>query len=107
MPDQQASKLDLHAPESRSRLAAICRKHGILRLCLIGSQARGDHTADSDVDFLVRFTPSDQPLRQYFDARDELAELCRRPVDLIEEDAVHHSRFRASVEADQQVLHEA
>lgn len=36
-------------------LAAFCRRHGIARLALFGSSARGDSSPDSDVDVLVDF----------------------------------------------------
>lgn len=39
--------------EPRTLLRAFCEKHGIRRLEIFGSAARGDTAADSDVDMLV------------------------------------------------------
>jgi hypothetical protein len=38
-------------------LEALCRKHGVVRLSLFGSQLKGTARADSDVDLLVEFAP--------------------------------------------------
>ena len=38
-------------------LARICRRHGIRRLSLFGSQLKGSARPDSDVDLLVEFEP--------------------------------------------------
>lgn len=39
----------------------LCKRFGIKRLGLFGSVARGDYTADSDIDFFVEF---DSPPRK-------------------------------------------
>jgi predicted nucleotidyltransferase len=42
---------------SPDRLAALCREHGVRRLSLFGSAARGELAPDSDVDVMVEFDP--------------------------------------------------
>jgi uncharacterized protein len=42
-------------------LAALCRRHGIHRLSLFGSVAKGTARPDSDVDLLVEFAPEATP----------------------------------------------
>jgi uncharacterized protein len=59
----------------RLALAAICRAHGVRSLRIFGSFARGDATADSDVDVLVEFLPD-------VDARVGLLELAGLQIDL-------------------------
>jgi predicted nucleotidyltransferase len=39
------------------RLSELCRKYGIRRLSVFGSTARGEQTAESDIDLLVEFDP--------------------------------------------------
>ena len=84
------------------RLAEFCRRHGIVRLRLFGSAARGDETPDSDVDLIADFG---QPIG-YFElirAEDALSEFFGRPVDLLTEPAI--SRFmRDAVLASAQVI---
>lgn len=54
-----ATPLDdrLLSPEDRLRLAPVCERHRITWLAVFGSVARGEASADSDVDLLVRFEP--------------------------------------------------
>jgi uncharacterized protein len=42
-------------------LAALCRRHGIARLSLFGSVARGEATVGSDLDLLIEFEPERTP----------------------------------------------
>ena len=67
-----------------TRLAELCRRHGVSSLSLFGSAVRGELRADSDVDVLVEFEP-EQPVG-YFELvamEDELSVLLGgRKVDL-------------------------
>lgn len=81
--------------EKRDDLAAICRRFGVARLEVFGSAARGgDFDPDrSDVDFLVTFDPAARnDLATFVDLKEELEGLLRRPVDLVEREAVEGSR---------------
>ena len=70
----------------RSLLEAFCRRHHMRKLALFGSVLRSDFRLDSDVDVLVTFAPD---ARIGFVAlariQRELAELLKRPVDLVPE----------------------
>jgi predicted nucleotidyltransferase len=85
----------------------ICRENGILRLYLVGSSARDDHTTLSDLDFLVTFGAMERPLEQYFAAKYAFEKAFNRKVDLIMEGAVKNPHIRASLDADRQLLYEA
>ena len=43
--------------EIYQQIAELCRKYKIRELSLFGSRVRGDHTDESDFDFLVEFRP--------------------------------------------------
>ncbi|MFO7641892.1 MAG: nucleotidyltransferase domain-containing protein [Candidatus Competibacteraceae bacterium] len=78
-------------------IAEICRRHGVRRLDLFGSAARGtDFDPDrSDADFLVEFeddTGAASPLQRYLGLERDLAQLLQRPVDLVERHALENSR---------------
>ena len=64
------------------RLATLCRRHGIRRLALFGSGARGELRPDSDVDLLVEFLPGTTVGLRFITIQDELAALVGRDVDL-------------------------
>ena len=79
----------------RPELMALCKRHGVERLEIFGSAARaGDFsTVQSDVDFLVTFTPAARNnLTAFLDLEEALAKLLGRSVDLVEREAVEVSR---------------
>lgn len=69
----------------RQTISGFCRKHGIRRLSVFGSAARGELTPSSDIDFLVEYHPECRPgLVKLQEIEDELSRLCQgRPVDLV------------------------
>ncbi len=65
-------------------LAAVSRRHHVLRLSVFGSSARGDFRPDSDFDVLVDFEPGARvSLFDLADLRSDLADLIGVPVDLV------------------------
>lgn len=75
-------------------LADICRRHGVTRLEIFGSAARGDFDpARSDTDFLVTFQPAVRnDIGVLDDLKESLEELLGRPVDLVERETIETSR---------------
>lgn len=75
-------------------IADICRRHGVARLELFGSAARGDFDpARSDADFLVTFRPAVRnDIGALDDLKKALEELLGRPVDLVERETIEMSR---------------
>jgi predicted nucleotidyltransferase len=59
------------------------RAFGARRLGLFGSQARGEATEVSDLDFLVEFEPGTKTFDNYMDLKEFLENLFGRPVDLV------------------------
>ena len=81
--------------EKRDALAAICRRHGVSRLEVFGSAARGGDfdPVRSDADFLVTFEAAVRnDLGALVELKDELEKLLGRPVDIVEREAVEASR---------------
>ena len=74
-------------------LRAFCEKWGVAELAVFGSVLRDDFGPESDVDFLVTFTPDSQhSLLDYPEMESELERLAGRPVDLANRAAVEESR---------------
>lgn len=76
-------------------IQALCRRHGVARLEVFGSAARGaDFDAErSDYDFLVTFMPAARNDMAAFEAfQSALEALLGRPVDLVEREAIEASR---------------
>ncbi len=96
---------------SRSEeIAGLCRSHGVVRIEVFGSAARGTDfdPATSDVDFLVEYE-SDDPgpfLQRHFALQGELAEVLGRGVDLVM--ALPDNKYlRASVNQCREVVYDA
>ena len=106
----------ISGPMDRAAAIARLRRHepelkaaGIERLSLFGSTARGDFSADSDVDLAAVLAPDVEQASglAYFgrleDLRERLAAILGRPVDLVTEparrpalqEAIERDRLRA------------
>ena len=74
-------------------LSAFCRRWKIREFALFGSVLREDFGPDSDIDVLVRFERDvGWDLWDIIDMQEELEAIFRRPVDLVDRDAVEGSR---------------
>lgn len=67
---------------NREQLAELCRRHGISRLALFGSVARGEAGPGSDIDLLVEFVPGRRVGLRFITVQAELEALLGRRVDL-------------------------
>lgn len=88
------------------RLAVVCRKYGVVELWAFGSVARGDATAESDLDLLYVLSPDSALGFGINRLEDELAELFGRRVDLVAKKALH-PLLRRPVLAEAQALYAA
>ena len=71
-------------------LAALCRRHHIVKLSLFGSVLRDDFRPDSDVDLLVEFEPERTPGFGIVAIERELSGIFGgHPVDLVTPIALH------------------
>ena len=70
--------------EKREDVLEVAKKHGVTSLRVFGSVARGEESADSDIDLLVTTGPSVSP---WFPAGLilELEELLGRHIDIVTE----------------------
>ena len=71
---------------NRERIAELCRRHGVRRLDLFGSAARGDFDpATSDVDFFYEFDRADRAsvADRYFGRWEDLEASLGFKVDLV------------------------
>jgi len=75
------------SPEDSARIRQIARRHGVERVRLFGSEARGEAGPKSDVDLLVRFAPG-RGFRDLMDFCEEVEEALARKVDVVTEDGL-------------------
>lgn len=82
---------------------AELRQAGIRRLSLFGSVARGDATADSDIDLAAEFDPAaEMDLVRLVALERRVGESLGRPVEILPE-PVENPRLRANLERDRLV----
>ncbi|MFH1500186.1 MAG: nucleotidyltransferase family protein [Verrucomicrobiota bacterium] len=90
------------------KLAAYCRRHGITRLEVFGSVARGESRRGSDVDLLATFETN--PGSRFFTMEADMTELLGVPVHLLTRDAVEQMTNpfrRESILADAKEIYRA
>lgn len=79
------------------------RQAGIRRLSLLGSVARGDAEAESDVDLAVEFDPAaEMDLIRLVALERRIGETLGRPVEILPE-PIENPRLRANVERDRRI----
>jgi predicted nucleotidyltransferase len=80
--------LDELGPDKRAAILAIAARHGVRRVRVFGSFARGDAGQDSDIDLLIEAGPGTPPWFPgglLVDLEEELG----RKVDVAEESTLH------------------
>lgn len=87
--------------QQQEALAAMCRKHYVRQLEVIGSAAASRFDpAKSDIDFLVTFenVPQARSFNIFFDFKDDLQTLFKREVDLLEKSAIRNPNLLRSIQ---------
>ena len=75
------------SPGDSARIREIARRHGVERVRLFGSEARGEAGPQSDIDLLIRFAPG-RGFRDLMDFCEEIEEALGRRADVITEDSL-------------------
>ena len=90
-----------------NQIAEACRIYNIKSLYLVGSAARGEQTASSDLDFVVNFNDLNKPgiADRYFDFQTHLEDLFSVKVDLIEETAIRNPYFKKAIDRDKKLIY--
>ncbi|MDR3282688.1 MAG: nucleotidyltransferase domain-containing protein [Candidatus Methanoplasma sp.] len=91
--------------EMCATVSAIAIKHGMKRMCLFGSRARGDNTPDSDYDFCV-LPDKACDLFRLGSFLVDLREALGRDVDIVCEDSLRDD-FRKEIFAEMKLIYAA
>lgn len=91
------------------QIIALCEKHKVMQLCVFGSVLTNKFRKDSDVDFVVIFNRDSLPLmvygENYFDFKFALEDLLKRPVDLVEYNAIRNPYFKEELDETKQLIY--
>lgn len=79
----------------REEILRLAEANGATRVRLFGSSARGEESAESDVDLLVTLEPG-RTLLDLARLEERLEQLLRRPVDVVPESGLREP-FRSAV----------
>lgn len=91
----------------QNAIASFCREHGIKKLSVFGSVARGTFRPDSDVDILIEFEPEVKiGLLGMAKLEIELSNIIGRKVDLVTEGGLKQL-IKDSVISEAEVLYAA
>lgn len=92
----------------KEKIVPVLIPYGVKRIALFGSMARGEETAESDVDLLITFEePRPKPIGLFTWVRleQELSERLARPVEMVSNQSVK-PRLRLYIEPDLVILYE-
>lgn len=92
-----------------AQIAALCEKHRVSQLFVFGSILTDKFNKDSDVDFTVIFDRNNLPVlvygENYFDFKFALEDLLKRPVDLVEYNAIKNPYFKEELDETKQLIY--
>lgn len=91
--------------EIKEKIRPICEKYRVVKLFLFGSYARGEATAESDVDFYAEM-PAGTGLIRLCGFRLDLVEILQKEVDVITRIPEEYKIFTKHVERDEILLYE-
>ncbi len=88
-------------------ISDICRQYKVKTLYAFGSVLTDKFHNDSDVDLIVDFReiPVEDYADNYFDLKFSLQDVLKRPIDLLEEQAIKNPYFRQSIEQKKQLVY--
>jgi predicted nucleotidyltransferase len=91
----------------RTAIQSLCAQHKVKTLYAFGSVLTGQFTVSSDIDFIVEFKPLDVSTYadNYYNLKFALEETFRRPIDLLEEQAIKNPYFRKRIESQRQLVY--
>ena len=90
------------------QIIQLCKLHKVRELYLFGSVLTDKFNDESDIDFLVEFSLVDihEYFNNYMDFKEKLEALLKRPIDLIENQAVKNPIFRKVLDREKKLVYE-
>ena len=87
-------------------IAKLCKTYKVRTLYAFGSVLTEKFHKDSDVDFIVDFEnlSVEDYVDNYFDLKFSLEDILKRPVDLLEENAIKNPYFKQNVNQQKQLV---
>lgn len=92
----------------KDQIIKLSELHNVKELYLFGSVLTDKFTDSSDVDMLIQFDKVEllNYFDNYMDFKERLEEILKRPVDLVENQAVRNPVFRQVLDREKQLFYE-
>jgi predicted nucleotidyltransferase len=86
----------------------LCDKHKVKELYIFGSALTDKFKESSDIDLLIQFDQIEllDYFDNYMDFKEELEKLLKRPIDLVENQAIRNPIFRIIVDREKKLVYE-
>ncbi len=93
---------------NRDKLFELCEKHKVKELYFFGSVLTDKFKESSDIDILIQFYQVDlmEYFDNYMDLKENLEQLFKRHVDLVENQAIRNPIFRKVIDREKQLFYE-
>jgi uncharacterized protein len=90
------------------QIIILCKQHKVRELYIFGSVLTDRFNDESDIDFLVEFSLIDilEYFDNYMDFKEKLEALLKRPIDLVENQAVRNPIFRRAIDREKKLVYE-
>ena len=91
----------------KPEIIKLCKLYKVKSLYAFGSILTDKYNKQSDIDLIVDFSniPVEDYADNYFDFKFSLQDILKRPVDLLEEQAIKNPYFRQSVNQKRQLVY--
>lgn len=91
-------------------IISLCKANKVKYLYLVGSQAKGNATNNSDVDFLLDFKKNisvEEYSDNYFTLHYELKKILQKNIDIITENSLSNPIFIQSIHKNKELIYES
>jgi predicted nucleotidyltransferase len=97
----------LHMEQDLAKLKNLCVDYHVDKMYLFGSALNSSFTAQSDIDFLVRFKQMDlsKYFQNYMELKKNLESLFGRKVDLLEEQTLKNPILIKSINESKELIY--
>jgi len=89
------------------RIRQLCVSHKVNRLFVFGSVLKDSFHQESDIDLVVDFKNIDHAeyADNYFELKDQLEFIFKRPVDLLEEKGIRNPFLKKQIDFEKQLIY--
>jgi predicted nucleotidyltransferase len=89
------------------KIKILCAKHKVSKLFVFGSVLKDTFSNESDIDLVVDFEKLDlsEYADNYFDLKDQLESIFKRPVDLLEEKGIRNPFLRKQTDQEKRLIY--